>query len=327
MHQGVIELVLLRNKLIRRITIICFLVMVLYFAIGFIFFHYALNSNNAQTRTVGEKQYVPSPSISSDIEQSEREKDRTLLQQFKPTQLTMTSHDDLALKGYIYEQPTETNNWIFAVHGYTGSARQMTRWNRQFFESGYNIFAPDLRGHGESEGNYYGMGWLDIPDLLQWIDKLVTLYPNANITLYGVSMGGSSVLNMAGEHLPPQVKNIVSDSAFASVQSIFETQVHSLLHLPSFPIMNAANTVSKLRIGLDFENASTIKQAKKIKLPVLLIHGEEDTFVPVENVYKLADAISTNPKVWVVEGANHADAVKLSPERYRNKVIQFIQSN
>ena len=158
-----IELVLLRHKLIRRLTLIGILLIVLYFAIGFIFFHFALNANNAQTRTVGEKQYVPSPSISSDTEQSEREKDQALLQQFQPTQITLTSHDDLKLKGYIYEQPTETNNWIFAVHGYTGSARQMTRWNRQFFESGYNIFAPDLRGHGESEGSYYGMAGSTYP--------------------------------------------------------------------------------------------------------------------------------------------------------------------
>jgi uncharacterized protein len=327
MHQGVIELVLLKHKLFRRLALICILFILLYFAIGFIFFHFALNANNSQTRTVGEKQYVPSPSISSDIEQSEREKDRAYLQELEPTQLTMTSDDDLQLKGYIYKQPTETNNWIFAVHGYTGSARQMTRWNRQFYDAGYNIFAPDLRGHGESEGNYYGMGWLDLPDLLQWLDKLITLYPDANITLYGVSMGGSSVLNMAGENLPPQVKNVVSDSAFSSVQSIFETQLHSLLHLPSFPIMNAANTVSKLRIGLDFKAASTVDQAKKISLPVFLIHGKDDTFVPVENVYKLADAIPSEPKVWVVEGANHGDAVKLSPELYKDKVLQFIQSN
>ena len=327
MHQGVIGLVLFKNKLIRRLIVICTFFIALYFAIGFIFFHFALNANNTQTRTVGEKQYVPSPAIPSNTEQSEREKDRAFLQEIEPTKLMLTSDDDLHLKGYIYEQPKVTNNWIFAVHGYTGSARQMTRWNRQFYESGYNIFSPDLRGHGESEGNYYGMGWLDLPDLLHWLDQLISLYPDANITLYGVSMGGSSVLNMAGENLPPQVKNVVSDSAFTSVQSIFETQLHSLFNLPSFPIMNAANTVSKLRIGLDFKEASTIKQAKKITLPVFLIHGADDTFVPVENVYKLANAISSKSDVWVVEGANHADAVKLSPDLYKDKVMQFILAN
>ncbi len=37
----------------------------------------------------------------------------------------------------------------------------MTKYIRNFYERGYNVIAPDLRGHGNSEGDYVGMGWHD----------------------------------------------------------------------------------------------------------------------------------------------------------------------
>lgn len=313
-----------RKTIFRIIYITVPLAAVVYFAIGYIFYHFALNANATQTRAIGEKQYVASPSIEQNREQQEREKDRAFLEKDRE-QLTITSHDGLALKGYTHIQDEPTNNWIFAVHGYTGSARQMTRWNRQLYELGYNVFAPDLRGHGESAGDYYGMGWLDQQDLHDWLDLLIAKYPDANITLYGVSMGASAVLNLASSELPPQVDSVIADSGFTSVASIFETQINSILKLPSLPILNPANTVAQLRIGLDFYEASTVELVEKIKVPIFYIHGGEDTFVPVDNVHELSAATKAPHEVWIVDEANHGDAVKVAPDEYRAKVDQFIK--
>lgn len=316
-----------RRSLLQITTITGITLVAVYFAIGLFFYHFALNANATQSRTVGEKHYISSPAIDPKRELLEREKDREFLQLITPEIMTITSHDDLALQGYVYEQPAATNDWVFAAHGYTGSARQMTRWNRQLYELGYNVFVPDLRGHGESEGNHYGMGWLDQPDLQLWLEHLVTRSPDARITLYGVSMGASAVLNLASSPLPSQVQAVIADSGFTSVASIFETQLHSIFHLPSFPIINAANTVSQLRIGLDFDEASTLAQVKNIRLPVFYIHGAEDTFVPQENVYQLAEATKAEHFVWVVEEATHAEAVKVEPDNYRARVDTFIQQH
>lgn len=299
------------------------LVFIAYFAIGFIFYHFTLNANSTSSRELGEKKYVMSPAIDEQREQQEREKDRAFLESFTPEPLTMTSHDGLQLQGYVFKQDEPTNKWVFAVHGYTGSVRQMTRWNRQLYELGYNIFAPDLRGHGTSEGDYYGMGWLDQQDLQNWLTLLLEREPDASITLYGVSMGASAVLNIAA-NTPDAVTGVIADSGFTSVETIFETQIHNVLHLPSFPIMNAANTVSKLRIGLDFYEASTVEKAHEISIPVLYIHGGADTFIPVENVYELAAATTAPHDVWVVEDANHGEAVKVAPDLYREKIQSFI---
>lgn len=313
-----------RKTLFRIITISVPLAAVIYFAIGFIFYHFALNANATQTRAIGEKQYVMSPAIDPEREEQERAKDRAFLEKI-PEEFAITSHDGLKLKGYAHTQAKPTNNWVFAVHGYTGSARQMTRWNRQLYELGYNVFAPDLRGHGESAGNYYGMGWLDQKDLHEWLELLIENHPDANITLYGVSMGASAVLNLASTELPPQVDSVIADSGFTSVATIFETQIQSILKLPAAPILNPANTVSQLRIGLDIYEASTVELVPNIQVPVFYIHGGKDTFVPVENVHELADATEAPHDVWILDEANHGDAVKVAPDEYRAKVDQFIK--
>lgn len=297
----------------------------LYFVTGQIFYHFVLNAQSTQSRSIGEKTYVASPAINAEREEPEREKDRAFLETVTPEQLTLTSHDNVNLQGYVFEQ-SESNKWIFAAHGYTGSVRQMTRWNRQLYELGYNIFAPDLRGHGESEGDFYGMGWLDRQDLHDWLAVLLEREPDANITLYGVSMGASAVLNLAAD-APKQVTSVIADSGFTSVNTIFETQLNEVLHLPSFPIMNAANTVSKWRIGLDFDEASTVDKVPNIRVPILYIHGGIDTFVPVENVHELAAATVAKHDVWVVDDANHGEAVKVEPDLYREKVMEFIEQH
>ena len=315
-----------KRTFVRVVLITVPIFVILYFLIGNVFYHFALSAESSYSRSIGEKNYVSSPAINAEREQIEREKDKQFIEQIEPEQLLMTSDDGLKLAGYVFEQPTQTNEWVFAVHGYTGSVRQMTRWNRQLYELGYNIFAPDLRGHGNSEGSYYGMGWLDQKDIQNWIQLLLQRDPDASITLYGVSMGASAVLNIAAD-APSQVRAVIADSGFTSVHSIFETQLHNVLHLPSFPIMNAANTVSKWRIGLDFKESSTVKRVSEIKIPVLYIHGGQDTFVPVENAHELAAATKVPYELWIVDEANHGEAVKIAPDMYREKIDTFIKRN
>ena len=71
---------------------------------------------------------------------------------------------------------------------------------------------PDLRGCGESGGAYIGMGWPDRKDMLHWIDWIIRRDSGAQIVLYGISMGGATVMMTAGEELPEQVKGYPSYS-------------------------------------------------------------------------------------------------------------------
>src|SRR5699024_11963958 len=76
--------------------------------------------------------------------------------------IEMTSFDGLALKGYYLPAKEPTDKTVVFAHGYLGHALDMGIFAEYYYEElGYNIFTPDLRGHGESEGDYYGFGWHD----------------------------------------------------------------------------------------------------------------------------------------------------------------------
>ncbi|MDY0395906.1 hypothetical protein RWE15_17840 [Virgibacillus halophilus] len=92
-------------------------------------------------------------------------------QNFK--EMTLTSRDGLKLKGYYLPAKKPTNKVVMLEHGYLGHAKQMGLYGKYYYEKlGYNVFMADARGHGESGGEYYGFGWQDRLDLIDWTNLL-----------------------------------------------------------------------------------------------------------------------------------------------------------
>ncbi|MDY0406354.1 alpha/beta fold hydrolase [Virgibacillus sp. 179-BFC.A HS] len=175
--------------------------------------------------------------------------DWTNEQKFEEMQLT--SYDGLKLQGYYLPAKKPTNKLVILAHGYLGHAKQMGLYGKYYYEKlGYNIFMPDARGHGESEGDYYGFGWQDRLDLIDWTKKLVKkLGPETEVVYHGLSMGAATVLMASGEKLPDNIKAIVADSPYASVYELFAYQMKRMYHLPAFPILDGTSVVTKIRAG------------------------------------------------------------------------------
>lgn len=239
----------------------------------------------------------------------------------------MKSHDGLLLRGYYLSAPAPSRNIAILAHGYMGHAKKdMGAYAKMYHEVfGYHVLMPDDRGHGESEGHAIGFGWLDRLDYVKWIHyALQRIGPDAQIVLHGVSMGGATVLMTGGEGLPEQVKCIVSDCAYTSVKDITAYQATRLYKVPPFPLVSLVSLVCKLRAGYFFGEASALKQVRKIKLPVLFIHGAEDTFVPLKMLQPLYEACNTYKEQFVVPNAGHGLAYAADVEGYRQRVGDFV---
>lgn len=234
------------------------------------------------------------------------------------------SADGLTLIGEYAMNPHPSHLWLIAVHGYRGNHSHMLTIASFYGMRGYHVLLPDLRGCGESEGEYIGMGWLDRKDMLQWIDWIIQRDPEAQIVLHGISMGGATVIMTSGETLPSQVKAIVEDCGYTSVWDIFADEMDVLFHLPAFPVLHTASLISSLRAGYSFSEASSLEQVKKATVPMLFIHGEKDNFVQTRMVYPLYEACPTEKKLLVVEGAGHGSSCILAPELYADTVFEFL---
>ena len=229
------------------------------------------------------------------------------------------------LHSYEVKNKKESNIWVIAVHGYTDSPNFMVNSAKQFLNYGYNVLMPDLRAHGKSEGKYIGMGWLDKDDIQLWIDYLIATYGEIKIILYGISMGAATVMMTSGENLPSNVRMVIEDCGYTSAWEEFTHELKYLFKMPAFPALYNANLVAILRAGYSLKKASSIKQIKKSKIPILFIHGDKDNFVPFYMLDKLYQAATCKKEKLVIKNAGHAEAQWIDPEKYWHTVRKFIK--
>lgn len=241
---------------------------------------------------------------------------------------TIRSKDGLKLTGYYFAANEPTTKTVIVAHGYNSTARDMSVFGQFFAEKlGYNVLLPDARGHGNSEGNYIGFGWHERKDYLQWIEKVIQIQgEDSQIALFGVSMGGATVMMVSGEELPEQVKVIVEDCGYSSVQEQLSFQLKSMFKLPSFPLVHTTSLLTGAKAGYRFSEASAVKQVAKAKVPMLFIHGSKDDFVPTQMVYQVYNACQTPKDLLIVDGAVHAESQGTNPAIYEAKIKEFVEN-
>lgn len=251
------------------------------------------------------------------------------LEQAKSEKLTAVTEDgyQLAARVFLQEEDAsgeEPQKWALLLHGYTGWKEEMNTFAYWYHTRGYRVVTPDMRCHGESEGDFIGMGWTDRLDNRIWLDYILEQAPDAQIVIHGQSMGAACALMMSGDALPENVRAVVADCAYTDAYSMFQKQMKDWFHLPAFPLLDAANLMLQLRGGYDLKEASALSQVKKSAIPTLFIHGTEDEMVPYEMSEELYEAAACEKELLLIDGAGHAQAPDKDPERYYGTLEAFL---
>ena len=303
-------------KRFKKITISIFIILLTLFIgvsslVGVLFYNLALNANYSKDIIYAEYNDKNLNDAQKWLEEKSNYSDKYI-----------ESYDKLQLHSYVVSQ--NSNKWAIVVHGYGGSGKLMSDKSKYFYDMGYNVLIPDLRGHGKSEGDYIGMGWKDRLDIISWINFIIKENPNAEIVLHGTSMGAATVLMTSGENLPSNVKAIVADCAYTSAWDEFSYQLETYLKVPSSYILNVTNMVTKLKAGYSLKEASALESVKKATVPILFIHGDKDKFVPYSMMDKLYDATSSPKEKLTIDGGEHANSDLVSPFLYWLTLEDFL---
>ncbi len=215
---------------------------------------------------------------------------------------------------------------VICFHGYTSQGMSdYVGLSDYYRRQGFSMLLVDERAHGDSEGEYIGFGCLDRIDALMWIDwVLQQCGEETQILLHGTSMGGATVLMSSGLALPEQVKGIISDCGFTSAKEVFTHVLHSMYHLPAFPMIQIASLVNKKKAGYGLGECNAAKEVQKAEVPILLIHGDADTFVPCSMCEKIYENCASDKKMLIVKGAAHAESYYKDMEAYENALDDFI---
>ncbi|MFV0480019.1 MAG: alpha/beta hydrolase [Anaerorhabdus sp.] len=231
---------------------------------------------------------------------------------------------DMLLHAVSLRNERPSHRWVICAHGYGFYGTQILDLTRKFYDQGYHCLLPDFRAHGESEGQYSTLGWKEREEVQSWINWIIKEDPSAEIVLHGVSIGANAVLNAAGENLPSNVKCIISDSAYSTLTQLLKYQIEQYLKLPLNILIPGVTILASWKAKFSVEEANTIEQVKKIKIPVLFIHGESDSFVPSSMVFDLFYECNTKKDLVTYSQGRHADA--FLQYDYFEKVINFIKS-
>lgn len=239
-------------------------------------------------------------------------------------QVYIKSFDGLKLAARYYHVADGAPLQI-QFHGYRGTAiRDFCGGNKLARDMGQNTLVIDQRGNGKSEGKTICFGIKEKYDCLAWCNYAAKRFGDIPIILSGVSMGAATVIMASELDLPKNVRCIIADCPFSSPEEIIALECKKKMHIPpkiGMPFVKlGARLFGNLKLSGGPEEA-----VKNTNVPILIIHGEDDRFVP----YSMSRLIhSANPDMITLEtfpNAAHGISYITDPERYADISYIFMK--
>lgn len=235
------------------------------------------------------------------------------------------SFDGLMLHAKYYHKDDDAPI-ILLMHGYRGvPERDFCFVLPMLLENGYNVLMPDERGTGKSQGHAVTFGIKERKDVRTWIYYIIKRFGNdKKICLYGISMGAASVLMATELKLPDQVKCIVADCPYTAPKEIIQ-KTCKRFKLPKAISYALLKIGAFIYIRIDIDSSSPIEAVKHNDIPIQLIHGEEDWFVPCYMSEEIRKNCFGYAERYTFKGADHAFSSVVDLERYQLLVMDFLK--
>ncbi len=192
--------------------------------------------------------------------------------------------DGAALNALHFRQP-DPRGLVFFLHGNGGNLRSWTTGADYYQRVNYDMFMLDYRGYGKSTGEMVSEEQLHADVRIAW-DTVAPEYSGKPIVLYGRSLGAALAVRLATEVEPDLV---VLVSPFTSLLAMATAQ---------YPIVPAALVRYPLR---------TDELIADVRAPIVFVHGDRDTFIPIDHSRTLLELATAPSRLLTIEGADHYD--------------------
>jgi len=228
--------------------------------------------------------------------------------------------DGLTIKGWLISSKTAKGT-VVVGHGYPFDKGNILHVVR-FLYPDYSLLLYDHRYFGESEGKITTVGVREVKDVEAAVNFVRKRFgENEPVALYGFSLSASAML-MAK---PSKVRAIIADSPYADLERMTK-HVYKVFGPLKFPFVKLTTFFARIFLGINVGMESPLKAVEDIDIPVFVIHGGEDSQIPVENSRALKER-NSDIELWIVNGVDHGQAYAFASNEYERRVKDFLREN
>jgi pimeloyl-ACP methyl ester carboxylesterase len=209
---------------------------------------------------------------------------------------SITTRDGVTLRGWLFPTTAATKGLIVYLHGKDANRSFGARIAERYVPKGYEVLAFDLRAHGTSGGWFTTYGAREVGDLAQALDTV----PTEPVILIGESLGAAIALQAAASD--NRILGVVAVASFADL----ETRVREAAG--RFDVAASVDWLAT-NAGFRVQNISPREAAIKIRVPVLVVHGTDDTVTLFHHSQEIFDALGGGKRLLKIDGAGHGDVL------------------
>jgi pimeloyl-ACP methyl ester carboxylesterase len=259
---------------------------------------------------------IPSQSLEDALEWQRAHYDISWLESVEQEPYTVSSWDGYLLHALLLRPQEESRRYVILSHGYTDNRWGSLKYARLYLELGWNCILWDLRGHGANEKSLCTYGIKEGEDLCEMVkDARSRFGEDITLGLHGESLGAATTISAL--QYCPEVDFAVADCPFADIVNVLEGMAPP-------PAVQWASLWAKVRCGCALTQMRPIDALAKSEVPLMLIHGDGDTFISPEHSRRLYAAARGIREFHLVKGAQHAQSVLTDPEGYSTYLSDFI---
>lgn len=233
---------------------------------------------------------------------------------------------DVMLSGW-YLPSAGCEAGLILVHGISSNrtTREATQIASRMIDACFNVLLFDLRAHGTSGGDRITGGIDEAKDVLGAYDYLRERGGRADrIGVLGRSMGAGAAVLAAAEE--PELRALVLDGTYAKVDDLISFEIARKTPVPEWvaPVfIPGASMLARALYGIDLSKLVPERVIASVEMPILVIHGDSDTRIPLEHGLRVHQAAHPDSEIWIVPGADHGEAFNNQPDEYIERVSSY----
>ena len=236
--------------------------------------------------------------------------------------VTVQSNDDLKLVGWFV--PSQNGAVIIMQHGYKSTRKELLNEAEMMYRHGYGILLTTVRAHDHSEGELITFGKNEVNDMEAWYQYLLTRddIDPGKIGILGNSYGGMLAIQYASQN--ENIKAVVANCAFSSLNDTVSTSVAYFTDLPSFPFTPLIVFWAEQETGFKTDDINATKWIAQISpRPVFLMQGGADVVISPDSGQRLYDAAGEPKELWFDPELGHVGFDKERAEEFEQRVSEF----